>query len=63
MSAPRKYTDEQRQKAIEMYWEDRPAKVFEGEYRKGKYTLREIEKQTGIPRAAVWKIAHELHRV
>jgi hypothetical protein len=61
-----KYTQEQRDRAFDLYWEDRGFKEItgcrldkpnKGKYMTGKYTLSQIAKMTGINPVTVGAIA------
>ena len=53
MPYPPKYTREQREKAHDLYWIDR-----QGKSDRGRYTLAQIEKLTGVKSYYVGRIAH-----
>ena len=64
-----KYTFEQRQKVSELYWTDRTFKEISDmrldrpnkmKYRTGKFTLKQIEKMTGVHQASIVRIARQV---
>lgn len=64
MPAIKKYTEEQREKVREMYAVDRSTPegvdidpTVDRHYSKGRYTLNQISKKTGVGIASVFAIA------
>ena len=64
MPYKRQYSNEQRTRAFDLYWEDRePASWYryaQGKNMKGKYTLKQIEQMTGVKAGVAWAIARGL---
>lgn len=57
MTAVRKYTTEQRQQAFDLFQIERqPRKKGKGRRDAGRYTLKQIEKMTGVGMKMVWAI-------
>ncbi len=57
MPANRKYSDEQRKQAYDLYQIERPEREKgKGRRDAGRYTLRQIEEITGVKQKMAWAI-------